>query len=384
MSTVTSAEIHDKTAIVGIGATKFDALYRDLDPERSPYELAAEAFRKALEDSGLEKNEIDGLVCVRVPSYQRMADVLGLPRLRLVNALEGAGRMAGVALQYAVMAVVTGQADTVAVVYGNNGRSAGARYGGGIDPHLPTVYDTMYGMTSPGAYVSMMFRRHQHEYGTTEDALAALAINNRKNGALNPDAVFQKPITREDYRKARYIAEPLRLYDYCLINDGGVAFIVTSADRARGLRHPPAYIAATYTASELTNFYTVRDCFYGACRDVAGRLYKAAGVSPGDIDCAQIYDNFTPTILFALEGFGFCPRGQGGSWVQGGRIERGGELPINTGGGHTSESYMQGFGLTIEAVRQIRGEAGPRQVPNCEVVQYICVAPITNSHVFHR
>lgn len=384
MSTGISAGIRDKTAIVGIGATKFDTLYRNLDPERSSYELAAEAFRKALQDSGLEKNEIDGLVCVRVPSYQRMADVLGLPRLRLVNALEGAGRMAGVALQYAVMVIATGQADTVAVVYGNNGRSAGARYGGGVDPDSPAAYDAMYGMTSPGAYVAMMFRRHQHEYGTPEDALAALAINNRKNGALNPDAVFQKPITREEYFQARYIAEPLRLYDYCLINDGGVAFIVTSADRARGLKHPPAYIAATYTATELTNYYTVKDCFYAACRDVAGRLYKEAGIGPGDVDCAQVYDNFTPTILFALEGFGFCPRGKSGSWVQGGRIERGGELPINTGGGHTSESYMQGFGLTIEAVRQIRGEAGPRQVPHCEVVQYICVAPITNSHIFHR
>jgi len=379
-----SVDLRDKTAIVGIGATKFDAMYRDLDPERSPYELAAEAFRKALEDSGLEKREIDGLICVRVPSYQRMADVLGLPRLRLVNVLEGAGRMAGAALQYAVMAVATGQAQTVAVVYGNNGRSAGARYGGAVDPNATTAYDAMYGMTSPGAYVAMMFRRHQYEYGTTEDALAALAINNRKNGALNPDAVFQKPITRDEYFAGRYVAEPLRLYDYCLINDGGVAFIVTSADRAKGLRHPPAYIAATYAATELTNFYTVRDCFYGACQDIAQRLYPAAGVGPRDIDCAQIYDNFTPTILFSLEGFGFCPRGESGAWVQGGRIERGGELPINTGGGHTSESYMQGFALTIEAVRQIRGEAGPRQVPNCEFVQYICVAPICNSHILHR
>ncbi len=292
--------------------------------------------------------------------------------------------MAGVGLQYAVMAVATGQAENVAVLYGNNGRSAGARYGGGVDPNSPTIYDTMYGMTSPGAYVSMMFRRHQHEYGTTEEALAALSINNRKNGALNPDAVMQKPITREEYFAARYIAEPLRLYDYCLINDGGVAFIVTSAAGARRFKHRPAYIGATYTASALTNFYTQTDCFYSTCRDLATRLYRTADVSPRDVDCAMIYDNFTPTILFSLEGFGFCPRGKSGTWVQGGRIELGGELPLNTCGGHTSESYMQGFGLTIEAVRQVRGEAGGRQVPNCEVVQYICVAPITNSHILHR
>ena len=384
MNPLPAAAIRDQTAIVGVGNTPFGALYRDLDPERSAYELAADAFHAAVADAGLTKNDIDGLICVRTPSYNRMADILGLPNLRVVNALEGSGRMSGVGLQYAVMAVATGQAETVAVVYGNNGRSVAERYGGGFSPDSTAAYDAMVGMTSPGAAVSMMFRRHQHDYGTPNEALGALAINNRKNGALNPNAVFQKPITMDEYLNARFIAEPLRLFDYCLINDGGVALIVTTAARAKTLPHPPAYIAATYATSALTNYYTTKDCFYAACQDVAKRVYAAADITPSEIDCAEIYDNFTPTILFSLEGFGFCERGKSGDWVQGGRIELGGELPINTNGGHTSESYMQGMAHLVEAVKQVRGDAGPRQVPNCEVVQYICASPITTSYIFHR
>jgi acetyl-CoA acetyltransferase len=292
--------------------------------------------------------------------------------------------MAGVMLQTAVMAVATGMASVVACVYGNNGRSVREFYGGKVDPGATTAYDAMYGMTSPGAYVGMMYNRYRHLYGAPDDALAPLAINNRKNGVLNPSAVMQTAITYEEYMSARYIAEPLRLFDYCLINDGGVAFIVTSAERARDLKKPPVYIAATAATADLNNAYTSDDFFYHACKDVADRLYPAAGIGPKDVDCAQIYDNFTPTILFSLEGFGFCPRGEAWKWVKDGRIEQGGKLPINTSGGHTAESYMQGFALHAEAVRQLRGEAGKRQVPNCKVVQYICASPITTSHILHN
>jgi acetyl-CoA acetyltransferase len=378
------SDLRDQTAIVGVGTTAFGPRYRDLDPELTAYELAAEAFAQALEDAGLKKEEVDGLVCARIPSYGRMADMLGLRYPRIINTYEGSGRMSGVALQTAVMAIATGQASVVACLYGNNGRSAGARYGGDAGDESTTIYDTMYGMTSPGAYVGLMFRRYQHLYGAPDDALAPLAINNRKNGALNPNAVMQKPITYEEYLAARYIAEPLRLFDYCLINDGGVAFIVTSAERARDLRKPPVYISATAATADLTNYYTSDNFFYEACKDVADRVYQAAGIGPRDVDCAQIYDNFTPTILFSLEGFGYCPRGEAWQWVKDGRIELGGELPVNTSGGHTAESYMQGWALHVEAVRQLRGEAGERQVPNCDVVQYICASPITTSHILRR
>ncbi len=377
-------EIRDTTAIVGVGTTEFLARYRDLDPELSAYTLMIEAFQHALDDAGLRKDEVDGVIGSRLPSYARMADVLGIRHARVINAYEGSGRMSGVALQTAVMAVATGQASVVACVYGNNGRSVGARYGGElVDADSVSAYDSMYGMTSPGAYVALMYRRYQHLYGAPDGALAPLAINNRKNGALNPNAVMQKPITQAEYMNARFIAEPLRLFDYCLINDGGVVFIVTSAERARDLRKPPVYVGAIAAAADLTDHYTSDDFFYAACRDVAGRLYPGAGVSPTDVKCAQIYDNFTPTILFSLEGFGFCERGEAWQWVQNGAIELAGTLPVNTSGGHTAESYMQGWALHVEAVRQLRGEAGARQVPNCDIVQYICASPITTSHILH-
>jgi acetyl-CoA acetyltransferase len=376
--------VRDRTAIVGVGTTRFGALYRDLDPERTTYQLAAEAFKNALEDSGLKKEEVDGLICHRTPSYARMADVLGIRHPRLVYNYEAQGRFSGVSIQAAVMAVSSGLANVVACVYGNNGRSAGAKYGGAIDPGSTTIYDTMYGMTSPGAYVGMMYQRYRNLYGVPDDGLAPLAINNRKNGALNPDAVMREPISYDEYMAARYIAEPLRLFDYCMINDGGVVVIVTSAERARDLKKPPVYVAATAGCGDLTNFYTSEDAFYTASQDTASRLYATAGIEPKDVDCAQIYDNFTPTILFSLEGFGFCPRGEAWQWVKDGRIELGGELPVNTSGGHTAESYMQGWGHHVEAVRQLRGEAGPRQVANCHVAQFICLSPIVTSHILHN
>ena len=375
--------IRGKTAIVGVGNTNFGAMYRDLDPERTSYELAADALKAAIDDAGIEKDDIDGLICVRTPSYARMADVVGLHHLRLVNALEGSGRMAGVALQYAVMAIVTGQAETVAIVYGNNGRSVGERYGGGFSPDSPAAWDAMYGMTSPGAAVAHMWRRYMHLYGASEESLSAAAINNRANGAKNPNAVFQKPITKEEYMQARYIAEPLRLFDYCIINDGGVATIVTTAEKAKTLKQPPVYVGATFSGTDLTNYYTTHDFFYGAMQDIAGRLFKAADVTPSDVDFAQLYDNFTPTQFFALEGFGFCERGTAHEWAQDGRIALDGDLPVNTSGGHTAESYMQGHALTIEAVRQLRGQAGERQVANAKVGFYTCPAPICNAHTLY-
>lgn len=376
--------VRDTVAIVGVATTDFGALYRDRSVARSAYDLGAQAFTAALADSGLDKDEIDGIITARIPSYVRMADMLGLRRPTFVTGLEGAGRMSAVALQTAIAAIHAGLATTIALVYGNNGRSAGATYGGDDGP-LPTgVYDTAYGMTSPGAYVAMMYERYRELYSVPDLALAPLAINNRAHAALNPGAVMREPITMADYAAARFIAEPLRLFDYCLINDGGVAMIVTTTERARRLNRPLVTVSATAAAGDLTNYYCSPDFYRGSCESVAERVFRDAGISRDDVDCAQIYDNFTPTILFTLEGFGYCPPGTAWKWIQDGRTALGGELPVNTSGGHTSESYMQGWALHVEAVRQLRGEAGERQVPGCEVVQYMCVAPIVSSHILRR
>ncbi|HVW18848.1 MAG TPA: thiolase family protein [Solirubrobacteraceae bacterium] len=366
-------------AVVGVGQSDFGALWREKGTVRDAYALGAEAFTLALEDSGMEKGEIDGLICSRV-EYARMADVLGLQYLRFVHDLEGSGRMSGVACQAAVALVSSGLADAVACVYGNNGRSARMRYGG--EGGGPTVgYDAMYGMTSPGAYVGMMYRRYRELYGVPDDALYPVARNNRRNAMRNPAAVFHDELTYEQYVGSRYIAEPLRLFDYCIINDGGVAFIVTTLERAHALAKRPVRVAATAGLSDLTNYYTSRDFFFEACSDVARRVYAESGLGPEDMDVLQIYDNFTPTILFTLEGFDHAPRGEAWEWVRDGRIELDGERPVNTSGGHTSESYMQGWAMHVEAVRQIRGECGDRQVPGCDTAQYMCASPIVTSHV---
>ena len=374
----------DTVAIVGVGTTPFGPLYADRTNKHSGYDLAAQATVAALADAGLEKDAVDGLIVARLGSYVRMADMLGLRRPAWCHAIDGAGRMSAVAVQIAAAAIEAGHAETIALVYGNDGRSAGAKYGGDGGPSPTGVYDTAYGMTSPGAYVAMMYQRYREMYGVPDLALAPLAINNRKNAMLNAGAVMQSPLTMETYEQSRFIAEPLRLFDYCLINDGGVALIMTSTKRAKTLGRPFVTLSATAAAGDLTNFYTSRDFFQGSCAAVAAKVYADAGITQRDVQSAQIYDNFTPTILFSLEGFGFCPPGTAWKWVDGGRIELGGELPINTSGGHTSESYMQGWAMHAEAVRQLRGEAGARQVPDCDVVQYICASPIVASHILRR
>ncbi|WP_217574363.1 thiolase family protein [Streptomyces sp. GbtcB7] len=369
-----------QVAVVGVGQTDFGALYANKDAQRDAYALGAEALKLALDDAGLRKDEVDGLLTARI-GYEHGADVLGIPNPRVINGLEGSGRMSGVAFQHAVSLIETGQADTIALVYGNNGRSVKMTYGGAYTDSPTTRYDAMYGMTSPGAYVGLMYRRYQYEYGVPDGALAPIAINNRRNAALNPVAVMREEITEEQYLSARYIADPLRLYDYCIINDGGVALILTTLDRARDLPKRPVRVAATAAMGSVNNYYTSTDFFYSASQDVARRLYEASGYGPQDMDCVQIYDNFTPTVLFSLEGFDYAPRGEAWKWATADRIARTGDTPLNTAGGHTGESYMQGWGHHVEAVRQIRGEAGERQVADCDVAHYICASPIVTSHV---
>jgi acetyl-CoA acetyltransferase len=293
---------------------------------------------------------------------------------------ESPGRFSGVSLALAAQAIATGAAKTVALVYGNNGRSVRMMYGGGDSQWSP------WGMTSPGAIHAMMWRRHMHEFGTTHADLGPVSVAFRHHACLNPDAVMHgRPITLEDHAAARPICEPLKLLDYCLINDGAVAWIVTSAERAKDLRRPPVLLSGYARQDRFSYGSAPADDFWyptlAACRAV----YDRAGFGREDVQGLGIYDNFSPTVMFSLEGLGFCKQGESGEFVKGGTLQLGtGRWPTNTSGGHLSDSYMQGWGIIAECVRQLRGDCGARQIPDARAMQYICATHIAQSILFRR
>jgi acetyl-CoA acetyltransferase len=368
----------DSVAVVGVGTTKYGAM-----PEHDATSLGIWALREAAEDAGIQLQDIDGLICQRLTDYQKFVQITNITP-KLVTATPGAGRMTGGTIQMAVQAILSGMLDTVAVVYGNDGRSAGARYGGKGD-NYGTGADQLwfpYGMTSPGAVHSMLFQRHAHQYGTKVEQLGAVSLAFRKHAQLNPNAVMRKPITMDDYLASRFICEPLRLLDYCLINDGGVALILTAGDRAKDFRQRPVYVRGLAQVSRLAQGELPDDFGFAAMQRASKIVHDMAEVGRDEVDALMIYDNFTPIVLFALEGFGYCPKGEGGYFVEGGTLELGGRYPTNTNGGHLSESYMQGWNLQVEAVRQLRGGLADRQVPDAEVVQYLQGGPLCTSIIY--
>ncbi|WP_241962021.1 thiolase family protein [Rhodococcus opacus] len=379
------AALRAATAVVGVGTTEFGNLTGS-----SADDLGLAALEAALDDAGLTARDLDGLIVNRVSSYETVASRMGIEP-RWTAQLPAEGRMTGIAIQMAVLAITTGMASTIALVYGNNGRSGGHTYGGGgasasaaaegygTNPALTLPY----GMTSPGAFYAMMFQRHCAQYGTTAEQLAQVAVTLRDHASLNPYAVFKDPISREIYLESRFIVEPLKIYDYCLINDGGVAMILTSADRARDCAQPPVHVLGFGQQGQLRNSDFPPDDFWREAIATAGKqAYTMADCSRADVDVLMAYDNFSPNVLFTLEGLGFCAPGESGAWIQDGRIGLRGELPINTSGGHLSESYMQGWGLNVEAVRQLRRTCGDRQVQDATIAQYLCAAPVVTSVVY--
>ncbi len=368
-------------AVVGVGHTPFGRL-----PGHDAYDLGIWALQEALADCGLRLADVDGLIVNRIPDYQRLGELVGL-NPRFVTITPGQGRMSGLCIELAVLALAAGMAETVCLVYGNDGRSAGQRYGGASDPYGSggAGFWFPWGMTSPGAFHALLFQRHAHLYGTRVEQLGEIAVAFRRQAALNPHAVMREPFSAEDYLAARYIVEPLRLLDYCLINDGGVALVLTRAERARDLPRPPVYVRGFAQASQLAgSSFPPEDFWRAPLQQVAADVYAMAGARREDMAALMVYDNFTPTVLFTLEGLGFCPAGESGPWVQEGHLRLGGALPTNTSGGHLSESYMQGWALNVEAVRQVRGECGARQVPGAALVQYACATPVVTSIVYGR
>jgi acetyl-CoA acetyltransferase len=378
--------MRDRVAIVGVGETDYAADYRagrTGGAEAAPldsYGLGIKAFQRALADSGLEKREIDGLGVSQL-NVERVRELIGV-----------APDWTGGGLEDAVAAICAGQCTTVALVYGFAQRSQGVVYGGGsIGPSavrpLHYYYYHPWGFSSQGAHWAMMFRRHQLLYGSTEAELGAVAVAIRKHASLNPNAVMQTPITLADYLDARYICRPLRIFDYCLVNDGGVALILRRADLAKDLPHTPVLISGFASATagpDSSQMRTVVGDLQPNLEVAGGRALAMAGLSVKEIQHFQAYDASTVNLPIQLEGFGFCKRGEGLAFCQDGRIELGGELPCNTSGGMLSESYMQSWNHFAEATRQLRHEAGARQVAGVQTSMWGYFMDVARAVVFRR
>ncbi|MEV6095509.1 MULTISPECIES: lipid-transfer protein [unclassified Nocardia] len=353
-------------AIVGIGATDFSK-----DSGRSELRLAAEAVTAALADAGLTPADVDGLTTFTMDTNTQaaVARAAGIPSLKFFSNIPFGGGAAAATVQQAAMAVATGVADVVVAYRAFNERS-GNRFGQ-FATHLATgnpsssgvdnAFSYTHGLGTPAAQVAMVARRYMHVYGARSEDFGRVAVADRKHAAVNPAAHFYgKPITLEEHQASRWIAEPLHLLDCCQETDGGVAIVVTSAERAKDLPNKPALIAGAAQGSGadqyvMTSYY--RDAMTGLPEMglVGDQLWAQSGLRPEDMQAGILYDHFTPFVLMQLEELGFCGRGEARDFIADGAIEIGGRLPLNTHGGQLGEAYIHGMNGIAEGVRQIRG-----------------------------
>ena len=363
------------TAIIGIGQTDWSGDWRRVRNGEKPADsvgYAAQAFQDALRDSGIPKGDIDGLIVGPTTAYERMGEVLGL------NVRWGGQADAVQSILQAQMAIESGYAKVIALVYGNDQRSAGTQYGGpsamGGQSFLSYVYHSPWGMTSQGALYALTLRRYQHERGLSEADMGQVAVAQRAWATMNEAAIQRKPITVDDYLQSRYVCEPLHVFDYCLVNDGGVALIIADAEYAERMRPDPVYILGTGRSDLNTGATSLEprltDYYLPAQQQAGTASYEMAGIGPEDMDVMLAYDSFSVHVPLALEGYGYCDVGGVAQFLKEKGIGPGGALPVNTHGGHLSESYMQGWNHQLEAVRQLRGTAGDRQVPGAQTVHY--------------
>jgi acetyl-CoA acetyltransferase len=351
--------------IAGIGQTEFSK-----DSGRSELQLAAEAGRAAILDAGLAPDEIDGLVTFTVDTNDELAlmRALGLTEVRYWSRTPHGGVGACTTVQHAASAVTSGAASAVLVYRAFNERS-GRRFG--QPPPRTRVLDwyATFGIRTPAQMYSLWFRRYMDEFGATNEDFGRYTVVARRHAATNPNAWFyRRPITLEDHQASRWIVEPvLRLLDCCQESDGGVALVVTSADRARDLPQPAVRIDAAADGhvgggSVMYNYYHPDLATFPEAELVARQLWERSGLAPSDIDVAMLYENFSPIVFYQLEAFGFCKRGEAKDFIADGNIDLEGELPVNTNGGLLGEAYIHGLNNILEGVRQLRGTA-VNQVP---------------------
>jgi acetyl-CoA acetyltransferase len=370
--------LRDKIAIVGIGETEYTLMKSD----KGVKALMIEAVQKALDDANISPKEVDGVVSQGISlnlfSASELAYNFGMPRRYAANVSgSGAGSM-GSPLA-AAMAITTGQADVVVAHFGldfgtQRRKSFTYREHGS---NIKLSFEMPYGLYGPSCQYAAKAQRYMYEYGLTRDqlfrALGGIAVNQRRNALLNGKGVMKKPLSFEDYLKSPIVADPLHLPDYCLMNDGACAFVMTSAERAKKCPHVPVYVMGVgFGGFQMTNADSetqLGDNFLKqpAERQALDYALRMADISRNDLDFAEIYDSFSIMLLMFLESMGFCNVGEGGAFVESGAISLEGSLPVNTHGGHLSHAMITGATHVVEAVKQLRGEAGACQIKNARI-----------------
>ncbi len=339
----------------------------------SAFELQIEASLAAICDAGLDPKDIDGIIPIGITGAPAEAFVtnFGIPDLRF-SALTPMGGASGVAaVQCAIAAISAGLCNHVLIPAGRN-VSSGARAGTRIHQmpqfHLVTEFELPQGAIAPAQLYAPMARRHMELYGTTSRQFGEIAVATRAHAALNGNAVMTKPITLEDHQASRMIADPFRLLDCSLESDGGAALVVSAADRARDMRQPRVQVLGIAEGHpDSPSSITQRpDLTRLGIAKAAPRVFEMAGVGHADIDVAEIYDCFTYIVLCQLDDMGFCGKGEGGAFVEDGKLRLGGALPTNTHGGLLSQAHMLGMNHLVELVRQLRGQGGRAQVAGAE------------------
>lgn len=361
-----------QTAIVGLGQTKQGKVY-----DRSHMGFAVQAVEAALSDAGLERRDLDGLLLnpglawgtAAMGSFM-LQQALGLRDLKLQATMNLGGATAGAMIQHAALAIAAGMCTTVACVFSDRPLKSPEeqknRTGSAASYAFARGLDAAYGQFGVNAMYALVARRHMHTYGTTQDHLGAVAVAERRWANMNPAAqLHDVPLTLADYHASRWVVEPFHMLDCCLVSNGAVAVIVTSAERARTLRQPPVYV---WGMGQGHPGGDPSETLVSGAPLASVTAFRMAGIAARDVELCELYDCYTFTVLVTLEDYGFCRKGESGPFVAAGHTAPGGSLPVNTGGGQLSSSYMWGMTPIAEAVTQARGEAGERQVPRHDVV----------------
>ncbi len=362
----------NKIVIAGVGETEQGKI-----PNKSSFHFLSQASKLAIEDAGIKKSDVDGLVTAfslvehTFMHCTTFADYFGL-RPRFFSSVAVGGATAVWMAAEAAMAIASGQAEVVLCVRGDNTLSGISSSGmvALIREMCHAEFEFPYGLTTPGGY-ALAAQRYLHDFGATREHLAAVAVTMRKHAAKKENAMNKEPLTVEEVVNSRIIAEPLTKYDCSIISDGGAAFIVTTEAKAKqlGIKNPLAYLwgmGQGYSHQYLTSLKDL-DQIYNAVNTSGQKAFQTAGLGPKDVDVAFLYDCFTITVLLELEGLGFVPKGEGGAFALEGRMEIGKDLPVNTHGGLLSQAHLGAMHHVVEAVLQLRNQAGPRQVKDAEV-----------------